>query len=317
MRKCLGCALVFLLVVGSGAGWFWWVERGDWVVKVNGAPVTRARLEAEVDRTVKLLSRLYGIDLDKPQYSNLRAKVERETLERLTDRLLLLQAARRLGIVVTEEEVAARVAADVARSGGAREFQRLLNMRGMTRADYAAEVQQLLASEKLWEKVTAGVRVEPGEVRAAYERRKAEFFRPERRLVAHIFVRSRERAETLAAALARGADFRALAREYSEDAGTRASGGVLGYITRDDPRLPEALRAAAFSLPVGGYTRQPVASEFGYHLVAVLGRKEAGWVPYQEVRPQLEKELLAAKKNAAFEDFLKALRAEARVFRRI
>lgn len=88
----------------------------------------------------------------------------------------------------------------------------------------------------------------------------------------------RDDAATLALAnelrqrLLDGEDFAALAAEYSDDPGSAANGGDLGWFGKGQMVAP--FEEAAFSLPIGEIS-EPVKSDFGYHLIEVLERDAA------------------------------------------
>lgn len=88
----------------------------------------------------------------------------------------------------------------------------------------------------------------------------------------------RDDAATLALAnelrqrLLAGEDFAALAAEYSDDPGSAANGGDLGWFGKGQMVAP--FEEAAFSLPIGEIS-EPVKSDFGYHLIEVLERDAA------------------------------------------
>lgn len=85
-------------------------------------------------------------------------------------------------------------------------------------------------------------------------------------------------------ALAPGADFAALARQYTEDEGGKVSGGDLGFFARG--RMVEEFSQAAFALAPGGISA-PVKSQFGYHIIKVEERKPAGQRSLDEVRESI------------------------------
>lgn len=92
-------------------------------------------------------------------------------------------------------------------------------------------------------------------------------------------------------ALRPGADFAALARQYSEDEGSKANGGDLGFFPRE--RMVKEFSDVAFSLEPGGIS-EPVRSQFGYHVIKVEARKPAGQKPLEEVREQIRTTLADA-----------------------
>ena len=69
-----------------------------------------------------------------------------------------------------------------------------------------------------------------------------------------------------------GEDFAALAAAYSDDSGSAANGGDLGWFGRGAMVAP--FEEAAFSLPLGEVS-EPIKTDFGYHLIEVIERDEA------------------------------------------
>ena len=84
---------------------------------------------------------------------------------------------------------------------------------------------------------------------------------------AHILVATQQAADEARGRIEAGEDFGDVAREVSTDPGTAPNGGDLGWFTREE--MVPAFADAAFSLPVGDVS-QPVASEFGWHVIKVL-----------------------------------------------
>jgi len=91
--------------------------------------------------------------------------------------------------------------------------------------------------------------------------------------------------EVLAMAREEGADFAALAREYSEDEGTAVNGGDLDYFSRGQ-MVPE-FEAAAFSLEPGQIS-DLVQSQFGFHIIKVVDHQQAETRSLDEMRAQIE-----------------------------
>jgi peptidyl-prolyl cis-trans isomerase D len=87
----------------------------------------------------------------------------------------------------------------------------------------------------------------------------------------HILVEKEEEAKDIYERLKRGEDFAELAKELSKDTGSGANGGDLGWFGRG-AMVPE-FEKVAFSLEVGEFS-EPVQSQFGYHIIQVLGHQE-------------------------------------------
>lgn len=282
-------------------------------MSVNGTKITRAEWAAENARTREFFARVYGIDLRDDQARQVLMQIEQTNLQQLVDRALLHRAAIRADIRVSRAEVDARVERDVAQNGGIRELQRILNTQGLTLDQYRKKVQEMILIEKLWNRLTGSVQVSEEEIRQAFAAQKEQWNSPAKVKVGHILVNSESLALSIIDKLDRGADFRQLALKYSRDPSVRQNQGVLGYIAEDDPHFPEAIRKEAFSLQPGTYSRKPVKSEFGYHVLFIFDKKMPVKVKYEEVRELIKNSVLDKKKNEAFLSFLKRLRHNSRI----
>ncbi len=83
--------------------------------------------------------------------------------------------------------------------------------------------------------------------------------------------KAKETAKEIIAKLNNGEDFATLAKEYSKD-GSASNGGALGEFNRDD--VVDEFFEAALALNVGEYSKEPVKSEFGYHIILKTNQKE-------------------------------------------
>jgi peptidyl-prolyl cis-trans isomerase D len=86
-----------------------------------------------------------------------------------------------------------------------------------------------------------------------------------------------------------GEDFGKVAGEISEDPGSKAKGGELGWVKKGEmvPQFEEAL----FSLKRGEVSPEPVRTPFGYHAIKVFEIKEESRKPLREVAPQIRERL--------------------------
>ena len=149
-------------------------------------------------------------------------------------------------------------------------------------------------------------------LRQRYEQEKARFIEPEQRLVSHILIKvdaganaaAQKAAETKAAKLAEqakqpGADFAALARANSDDTGSKAAGGDLGWVAKDVMVKP--FQDALFAMQPGEI-RGPVKTGFGWHVIQLREVKTGKQVPFEQAREQLAREQTDADREHAFND---------------
>ena len=104
----------------------------------------------------------------------------------------------------------------------------------------------------------------------------------------HILVKTEDEAKSVIAELDKGADFGELAKKYSTDP-SASSGGDLGYFGHDD--MVAAFADAAFALPKGQYSKTPVKTEFGWHVIKVEDRRAGKPPSFEEAREQLSRDL--------------------------
>jgi peptidyl-prolyl cis-trans isomerase C len=99
-----------------------------------------------------------------------------------------------------------------------------------------------------------------------------KLIKPEEEVKArHILVESQDKAKEIAEKIAHGADFGAMAKEFSKDPGTKDEGGSLGYFGRG--QMVPQFEEAAFKLQKGDVS-QPVETQFGWHLIQIEDRRE-------------------------------------------
>jgi peptidyl-prolyl cis-trans isomerase D len=109
----------------------------------------------------------------------------------------------------------------------------------------------------------------------------------------------RQKAEDVLKQAKHGANFEDLAKKYSEDDGTKAKGGDLGWIV-DGQTVPE-FQQAAFTLPKGAIS-DLVKTQYGFHIIKVLDRETAHTKSFEEVRDAILQTALDQKVNTEASD---------------
>jgi peptidyl-prolyl cis-trans isomerase C len=122
----------------------------------------------------------------------------------------------------------------------------------------------------------------------------------------HILVDNEAEAKAIIAQLEKGADFAALAKQKSKDPAGQ-QGGDLGFFGRDE-MVPE-FADAAFKLKKGEYTKQPVKTQFGWHVIKVEDRRQSSPPSFDEAKEELSNEVARDVIN----DKVKELRDKAKV----
>ena len=107
-----------------------------------------------------------------------------------------------------------------------------------------------------------------------------------------------------------GADWKTEAAKYSDDTGTKDSGGDLGSITKGE--MVAEFDTAAFSLAKGEIS-QPVKSVYGYHIIQVESIAPAKQSTVDEVKSDIVSTLLGNKKDAMWQDWVTKMKAADKV----
>jgi peptidyl-prolyl cis-trans isomerase D len=170
-----------------------------------------------------------------------------------------------------------------------------------------ARVQYLVLSP---DALSGQVAVTDDEARAYYQQNLSRFRKPEERQVSHILINAdksasadtraaaKAKAEALFAQVKRKPDtFAEVAKANSQDPGSAAKGGDLGFFGRG--MMVKPFEDAAFGAKVGDLVG-PVATEFGYHIIKVSAVKPAQTTDFAQAKARIEQELRRQKAEKRF-----------------
>ena len=193
-----------------------------------------------------------------------------------------------------------RLATDAAEASGMDKEPQVV-----TRLDLARE--RTLYSEFLRSKFMAAVTEES--VKARYDEEMAKYVPAEEIHARHILVNNDQEAlaKEIIAELDAGGDFAKIAGEKSQDPGSGASGGDLGWFKRG--MMVKPFEEAAFALEPGQYTKTPVKSDFGWHVILVEEKRMETPPTFEAEGPRIEHDLV----RETFDREIGALRDAAKI----
>ncbi|MEI6171391.1 MAG: peptidylprolyl isomerase, partial [bacterium] len=223
----------------------------------------------------------------------LKLRLESGALSDLILETIYAQEARSRGIRVADPVIDAELVTQygqVLTSNGITEDQLkvYLESQGKTLESFKASLRPAITTQLLVSAVNA--EVAPGstptedELASYFEKNIAKYDTGEQVHGMHILVADLATAQQVEKELIEGAGFAALAAKYSTDAGSKAAGGDLGWFERGQ-MVPE-FEDAAFSLQPGE-TSEPVKTQYGYHIIRVVERKDAHTPTLAEIRDQV------------------------------
>jgi peptidyl-prolyl cis-trans isomerase C len=172
--------------------------------------------------------------------------------------------------------------------------------------DKQPQTEQLIKMERLnileqalSQKVLGGQQPTDDELKAEYDSEVAKLPKTEYH-ARHILVATQPFAEKIIQRLKAGEKFSDLAKEESMDS-SKTNGGDLGWFTLDHMVKPFA--DAVSGLKVGEYTAQPVQTQYGWHVIQLLGTRPVTPPPFDQVKQRLV-QVVEAKKFRAYSDDL-------------
>jgi peptidyl-prolyl cis-trans isomerase C len=170
-------------------------------------------------------------------------------------------------------------------------------------ADYEDQaVRQVLLKHFLAGKIT------DDELKKRYEAEVTKVPPTEELRASHILVKTEAEAKDIIKQLQGGADFAKLAKDKSTDTGSGAAGGDLGYFAEGD-MVPEFYAAAA-KLKKGEYSKDPVKSQYGWHVILLTDKRTKEPPKFEEVKAQIKDEITQELVAAWLADLHKAAKIQ-------
>ena len=151
-------------------------------------------------------------------------------------------------------------------------------------AEFESELKTLKEdlARKIFLEEAVAAKVTPEAIQSFYETEYVSKFVSKKEMSAkHILVEDEATAKKAIEKLQKGEDFDAVAKEFTKDKTVD-----LGYFT-DDLMVPE-FTAAVKALKVGEYTKAPVKTQFGYHVVLLTDVRDSSPLPLKELEPQIK-----------------------------
>lgn len=238
----------------------------------------------------EVLARVNGKDITKTEVE-LAATVFGEQLAQVPD------GARQS--IVLDALIEMHVIADAAEKEGLAESAKFKERMSFLSA-------QALRNTYIEEKVQGAITDD--ELKARYEKDVAGYTPPEEVHARHILVKTEDEARQVIKDLDAGIDFSKIAAEKSLDPGSKANGGDLGFFTKGQ-MVPE-FETAAFSLEPGAFTKEPVKSQFGFHVIKLEEKRTQPVPTFEEVKDQVTSVVQREKYQQALVDLKAAAKIE-------
>ncbi len=328
-----------LLLTGCG------IKSQQALIKINDGVITQKDFDELMDKQLKQspLASLTGGDVKKDKDGFLYLMTEQRVVNQLIIQKILDQEAEARGITVSKEELDQAIKDIMDKMGGKDQLMNALKQNGISVSEFKSDLKVQVKMRKL--AASAGsTEVSEKEAKDFYNKNLKSFKHDEQVRVSHILIgfnpdqlkeelssdpkktlsedeikaqiekisaEKKELAEKIAKELqADPSKFAQYVKKYSEDPGSAQQGGDLGFFEKSK-MMPEFSNAVFAAKP--NSAPAVVKTPFGYHIYVVTDRMEAGVVPFEKAKADIEGFLKNQKEVKALDDITKAAKKKSTI----
>lgn len=314
--KKLLITLAASAILFTGCG----LKSGNAIIKVNDRKITQGQFDEKMNKAMdNSMFKQMGVDLNNGKNTFIINLMKVRIINELVVKAILEDEIEKRGIKVTNKDTEEAIKDIIQKVGSKEQLDAILKQNGISAADFKKDVAEQVKIKKLAE--TLGeVNISDAEARKFYNDNKARFNHPEQVKASHILIAAnrgdleeiikaenegkelseaelkakvdekikekRAKAEEILAEVKKDTTkFAKIAKDKSEDPGTAVNGGDLGFFPRGK-MVPE-FEKAAFGLKPNSVS-EIVETPYGYHIIFVTDRKEAGQEPFEKVQNDIK-----------------------------
>jgi parvulin-like peptidyl-prolyl isomerase len=278
------------------------------IAVVNGVNIPQSAVDTQLAQLKKASPSSFegtaGVQVEQ-QY---RAQI----LNSLIQLELIKEAAKTLGVSVTTAQVDSYISQLQQQYGGSAALDTAMKAAGFTTATLREQISNNLLANAVSAKVATGaVNVTALQITAYYDQNKAQFSTPAQVHAEHILFAATDTvlAQSVYKQVKAGANFATLAKKYSTDPGSKAAGGDLGWAAPSSYVAPFA--AAVEAMKVGEV--RLVQSQYGWHVIELLGRRPATQQTLAQATPAITQSLRQAALSQKFSTYIADLQKKATI----
>ena len=238
------------------------------------------------------------------QYAALKTQI----LDTLVQQAEIGLEAKKLGLTVTPKDVDTQVAKIVKASFGGSEkaFQAGVKKQGFTEAQIRTYLQEQLLEQKVYKHITKGATVSAAEIATYYAANPSQYQKAASRPVEEILVGKKKQAlaTQIYNQVKAGGDFAALAKKYSQDPGSKNTGGK--FTANQGSDVPEFDAAVFNPKAKTGVVIKPVnTSQYGWFVIKPLAAiTPTKTTPEKKAAASIRKTIIASKQQQIASDWM-------------
>ena len=342
MKKILTCAALSVVLL-SGCTF---MSKNDGIIKVNDSVITRSQFDKAFDKEINnsVFKNFGGADNfvksnDNVMYVIYRDKVSNE----LIVKTLLDQEISKRGIKVTDDDIKSEMKTIIDKVGSKEQLNEMLKQRGISNSEFTEDLKTQIKIKKLINSIQK-VNISDADAEKYYNANIAKFKHGEQVRASHILISAdtlemiqsikaknknistedlnkkldeamaaqQTKAEAILAEVKANPDkFEEIARKKSDDKMSGQRGGELGFFTKEamDPEFSKV----AFAMKPNTINDSLVKSPYGYHIIKVTDRAEAGVQPFAKVKDEIKFYLETQKQMEILKNLTSGLMKNAKV----
>ena len=323
MKKIIALTLSSLLCI-SAVGCSSKKNNSDIVAKVNENNITIEDFKVTLALNKIDLESKYGSTVWETEVENgvkFKDTFKNRVLKGMIDVEAVCEEAKKDGLTPSEEEID-KAFDELNKNLYANEnYKKILEDLKISDTCIKSQVEKTLTIQKYTENFDKNLKISDEEMKKYYEEHKADYYKDEVK-ASHILIstvddngkelseakkkEAKKKAEEVLKKAKSGEEFSELAKEYSDDPGSAAKGGDLGYFTKG--QMVQPFEEAAFSLKSGEISGL-VESEYGYHIIKVYDKIDKQ-LTFDEVKDEIKKTLTEDKYMESIEAITKKAKVE-------
>lgn len=330
-------ALSAILFTGCG------INSQKAIITVNDKPITLSQYNELIDKSIETspLGKMGDLKANKDGF--LYLMMEQQVVNQLIIQELLNQEAEERGIKISNKDVDEALKKIIDQMGGKDKLLEALKNNGVKVSEFKEDLKTQLKMQKLAESVEK-IEISDKDCEKFYKENSDEFKYPEQVRASHILIAAnayqmqqvltkdgkkkieqdvlKEKIEKQLAdkkALAEKLDkelkadpskFEEYAKKYSDDETSAKQGGDLGFFSKER-MVPEFSNVAFSAKP--NTVSDVVKTQFGYHIIMVKDRAEAGVTPYEKVQSSIKEYLKTQKQIKILDDLTTAAKKKSKI----
>lgn len=340
MKKILTCAALSVILL-SGCSF-----NKNGIIQVNDAIITKAQFEKAIDKEIdnSPFKAFGGADNFVKSDDNMMYIVYKEkVVKQLIIKALLDDEIEKRGIKVTEDDIKSEMKLIIDKVGSKEELSKILKQRGVSNGEFTEDLKTQIRIKKLIDSIS-NIKISDAEVQKYYNQNIDKYKYPEQVRASHILIASdllqmirdiksknkdisttdlnakveklqaeqKAKAEAILKEVKANPDnFEKIASQKSDDKVSGERGGELGFFSATD-MVPEFSKVA-FAMKPDTIHDSLVKTSYGYHIIKVTDRMEAGTTPFVKAKEDIRFYLETQEQLKVLKQFTDGLMKTAKI----